>query len=117
MLLGETGTSPETAHAPTAPFPGQRDCITSACLKLIDPMSGVADTKWIDANEFWMGGSPGVVGVSEYGVTVLSKELDEKVARLHLAKFGVNLTELSQEQADYIDVKVEGPYKPSHYRY
>ena len=50
-------------------------------------------------------------------VTVLSKELDEKVARLHLAKFGVNLTELSQEQADYIDVKIEGPYKPGHYRY
>jgi adenosylhomocysteinase len=50
-------------------------------------------------------------------VTVLSKELDEKVARLHLDKFGVNLTELTKEQADYIDVKVEGPYKPGHYRY
>ncbi len=50
-------------------------------------------------------------------VTVLSKELDEKVARLHLGKFGVNLTELSAEQAAYIGVDVQGPYKPGHYRY
>jgi len=39
------------------------------------------------------------------------------VARLHLAKIGVSLTKLSQEQADYIGVPVEGPYKPDHYRY
>merc|ERR1712178_81195 len=50
-------------------------------------------------------------------VYLLPKELDEKVARLHLAKLGANLTVLSQEQADYIDVKVDGPFKPSHYRY
>jgi len=50
-------------------------------------------------------------------VTVLPKALDEKVARLHLAKFGVHLTTLSQEQADYIGVPVEGPYKAEHYRY
>ncbi len=50
-------------------------------------------------------------------VTVLPKHLDEKVARLHLDKFGAKLTELSKEQADYIGVKVEGPYKPDHYRY
>ncbi|HIF17781.1 MAG TPA: adenosylhomocysteinase [Cycloclasticus sp.] len=50
-------------------------------------------------------------------VYVLPKTLDEKVARLHLEKIGVNLTELSQEQADYINVPVEGPYKPNHYRY
>lgn len=55
----------------------------------------------------------------EYGKTVatLPKHLDEKVARLHLGKFGVNLTELSKEQADYIGVEVSGPYKPEHYRY
>ncbi|MCG8423014.1 MAG: adenosylhomocysteinase [Proteobacteria bacterium] len=55
----------------------------------------------------------------KYGktVTVLPKHLDERVARLHLAKFGVKLTELSGEQADYIGVPVEGPYKPEHYRY
>ena len=50
-------------------------------------------------------------------VTVLPKHLDEKVARLHLDKFGAKLTELSQAQADYIGVPVEGPYKPDHYRY
>ena len=50
-------------------------------------------------------------------VYVLPKILDEKVARLHLDKLGVKLTELSQEQADYIGVPVNGPYKPEHYRY
>lgn len=50
-------------------------------------------------------------------VYVLPKNLDEKVARLHLAAVGVELTELTKEQADYIRVPVEGPYKPSHYRY
>jgi adenosylhomocysteinase len=51
------------------------------------------------------------------GVYTLSKELDEEVARLHLEKIGVKLTELSQEQADYIGVPVNGPYKPDYYRY
>lgn len=50
-------------------------------------------------------------------VYMLPKHLDEKVAKLHLAKIGVELTELSKEQADYIGVTVEGPYKPEHYRY
>merc|ERR1711943_90745 len=50
-------------------------------------------------------------------VYLLPKELDEKVARLHLDAIGANLTTLSKEQADYIGVKVEGPYKPSTYRY
>ena len=53
----------------------------------------------------------------ENRVYVLPKILDEKVARLHLQKIGVNLTSLSQEQADYINVPVDGPYKPDHYRY
>ena len=53
----------------------------------------------------------------ENDVYMLPKHLDEKVAKLHLAKIGVELTELSQEQADYIGVKVEGPFKPEHYRY
>jgi adenosylhomocysteinase len=47
----------------------------------------------------------------------LSKKLDEKVARLHLAALGAELTKLTKEQAEYIDVDVEGPYKPEHYRY
>ena len=53
----------------------------------------------------------------ENKVYVLPKLLDEKVARLHLKKIGANLTTLSQEQADYINVPVDGPYKPDHYRY
>ena len=47
----------------------------------------------------------------------LPKILDEKVARLHLEKLGVHLTRLTQAQADYIGVPVEGPYKADHYRY
>lgn len=50
-------------------------------------------------------------------VYVLPKHLDEQVARLHLKKVGAQLTELSKDQADYIGVKVNGPYKPDHYRY
>jgi adenosylhomocysteinase len=55
----------------------------------------------------------------KYGkqVFMLPKRLDEEVARLHLPHLGVRLTELTKEQADYIGVPVEGPYKPSHYRY
>jgi adenosylhomocysteinase len=48
---------------------------------------------------------------------VLPKHLDEKVARLHLEKVGAKLTKLTKEQADYISVKQEGPYKPNAYRY
>jgi adenosylhomocysteinase len=48
---------------------------------------------------------------------MLPKSLDEKVARLHLEKIGVKLTEMSKEQADYIGVNQSGPYKPEHYRY
>jgi adenosylhomocysteinase len=50
-------------------------------------------------------------------VYVLPKILDEKVARLHLERLGVKLTDLTPEQAEYIDVPIEGPYKPEHYRY
>ncbi|KRE59116.1 adenosylhomocysteinase [Arthrobacter sp. Soil736] len=58
-------------------------------------------------------------GAREYDnqVYVLPKILDEKVARLHLGALGVELTELSKDQADYLDVDVAGPYKPEHYRY
>ena len=50
-------------------------------------------------------------------VYMLPKHLDEKVAYLHLSKIGVELETLSEDQADYIGVKVNGPYKPEHYRY
>ena len=53
----------------------------------------------------------------ERKVYILPKELDEEVARLHLEHLGVKLTTLTKEQADYIGVPVEGPYKPAHYRY
>lgn len=60
---------------------------------------------WLDSDKY------------ENKVYTLPKHLDEKVARLHLAKLGVVLEELSQEQADYISVPIEGPYKPEYYRY
>jgi adenosylhomocysteinase len=59
----------------------------------------------------------GNAGTYEKKVYVLPKHLDEKVARLHLGKLGVKLTQLRPEQAAYIGVKPEGPYKPEHYRY
>ncbi len=51
------------------------------------------------------------------GVYILPKHLDEKVARLHLKKLGAKLTQLTQEQSNYISIPLEGPYKPEHYRY
>ena len=62
--------------------------------------------------ELWENGSN-----YENQVYILPKKLDEKVARSHLSQLGVNLTELTEEQAKYINVPVDGPYKPEHYRY
>jgi len=56
-------------------------------------------------------------GKYKVGVYTLPKVLDEKVARLHLDKLGAKLTPLNKEQASYLGVKEEGPYKPDHYRY
>ena len=53
----------------------------------------------------------------EVGVTVLPKHLDELVARFHLDSLGVELTELSKEQSEYLQIPIDGPYKPDHYRY
>ncbi len=53
----------------------------------------------------------------EVGVYTLPKELDEEVARLHLDKLGVKLTRLTPEQANYLNLPADGPYKPDHYRY
>jgi adenosylhomocysteinase len=53
----------------------------------------------------------------EIGVYMLPKELDEEVARLHLEKLGVKLTTLTKDQADYLSISPDGPYKPEHYRY
>lgn len=64
--------------------------------------------------ELWANNADGKYGNEVY---TLPKHLDEEVARLHLGRIGVKLTTLSQEQADYINVPVDGPYKPEHYRY
>jgi len=56
-------------------------------------------------------------GKYEKKVYTLPKQLDEKVARLHLAKVGAKLTQMTDRQSSYIGVPVEGPYKPDHYRY
>ena len=53
----------------------------------------------------------------DVGVHILPKALDEMVARLHLKKLGVTLTELTNEQAEYLGLDKDGPYKPLHYRY
>jgi adenosylhomocysteinase len=53
----------------------------------------------------------------EKKVYVLPKHLDEKVAALHLGKLGVKLTKLTKEQAEYLGISPEGPFKPDHYRY
>jgi adenosylhomocysteinase len=53
----------------------------------------------------------------EQKVYTLPKKLDEEVARLHLGRLGAKLTKLSSEQAEYLGVPVDGPYKPEHYRY
>ncbi|HPJ16054.1 MAG TPA: adenosylhomocysteinase, partial [Spirochaetota bacterium] len=50
-------------------------------------------------------------------VYTLPKKLDEEVARLHLGRIGAKLTSLTKEQADYLGLNIEGPYKPDHYRY
>jgi len=65
--------------------------------------------------ELWQNRTTGKYKRGE--VYILPKHLDEKVARLHLGSLGVELTELSKDQADYIGVPIEGPFKPSHYRY
>jgi adenosylhomocysteinase len=62
--------------------------------------------------ELWTGGDK-----YQNEVYVLPKHLDEKVAQLHLGKLGVKLTKLSDQQAAYIGVSPEGPFKPEHYRY
>jgi len=64
--------------------------------------------------ELWQNRDSGRYGNQVY---ILPKALDEKVARLHLGKLGAHLTRLTQKQADYIDVPIDGPYKPDYYRY
>ena len=74
--------------------------------------------------EFWMFWGPKVepaaqvlAGLGGVAAVVQPAQFDEEVARLHLEKIGVVLTKLTKAQAKYLDVPVEGPYKPEHYRY
>ena len=53
----------------------------------------------------------------EHKVYTLPKKLDEEVARLHLGRLGAKVTKLTQKQADYLGIPVDGPFKPEHYRY
>ena len=80
------------------------DISLTACLDEIAPKQRL---KYLD-------GSKGIYGKE---VFTLPKNLDEEVARLHLSKIGANLTLLSQEQADYINVPIDGPFKNEEYRY
>ena len=75
-------------------------------------MSNTFTNQTLAQMELWIRGDQ-----YENRVYTLPKKLDEEVARLHLGKIGVRLTTLSQQQADYIGVPVDGPYKPEHYRY
>jgi adenosylhomocysteinase len=77
-------------------------------------MSASFSNQTIAQLDLWENRSTGKYGKKVY---VLPKNLDEKVARLHLKKLGAKLTKLSDEQARYISVPVDGPYKPDHYRY
>ena len=73
--------------------------------------------KWPDYSVKKRRGNEHNTGQYEKKVYMLPKHLDEQVARLHLDHLGVKLTKLTKDQADYIGVPVDGPYKPDHYRY
>ena len=103
-------------------FPNGNRIILLAEGRLVNLACGTGHPSFVMSNSFtnqvlaqmelWLRGD-------NYGneVYVLPKHLDEEVARLHLDKIGAKLTTLTQAQADYINVKVEGPFKPEHYRY
>jgi adenosylhomocysteinase len=103
-------------------FPDGRRIILLAEGRLVNLGCATGHPSFVMSNSFtnqvlaqidlWQNGSR-----YEKKVYVLPKHLDERVARLHLKKIGADLTELTQEQADYIGVSVDGPYKPEHYRY
>jgi len=91
--------------------PSQRDCENRA-YSLAHAAREVVREKM----RFWQRSYENA-GNYENNVYMLPKTLDEEVARLHLGQLGVQLTELTPEQAEYLGIPVEGPYKPAHYRY
>jgi len=103
-------------------FPDGKRIIMLAEGRLVNLGCGTGHPSFVMSNSFtnqvlaqielW-----GNAGTYENKVYVLPKSLDEEVARLHLEKIGVKLTKLTKEQADYISVDINGPYKPDYYRY
>jgi adenosylhomocysteinase len=103
-------------------FPGGRTIIVLSEGRLLNLGNATGHPSFVMSNSFTnqvMAQLELFGNTGEYGTQVytLSKELDEKVARLHLAALGVRLTELTPAQADYLGVPVNGPYKSDHYRY
>ena len=103
-------------------FPGGRTIIILSEGRLLNLGNATGHPSFVMSNSFTNQVMAqlelfGNTGEYEKQVYVLSKQLDEKVARLHLDALGVRLTELTPEQASYLGVPVEGPYKSDHYRY
>lgn len=117
---------PEIIHEQIKPqvdkytFPSGKSIILLAGGRLVNLGCGTGHPSFIMSTSFC---AQSIAQISlntrpyEIGVHLLPKKLDEEVARLHLDKLGIVLTKLTQEQADYIDVHIDGPYKPDHYRY
>jgi len=101
-------------------FPGGKAIILLAAGRLVNLGCATGHPSFVMSNSFT---NQALAQISlqtekyELGVYTLPKKLDEEVARLHLEHIGVVLTKLTKEQAEYIDVDAEGPYKPTHYRY
>ena len=103
-------------------FPDGKRIILLAQGRLVNLGCGTGHPSFVMSNSFtnqtlaqielWANGDE-----YENDVYTLPKKLDEEVAKLHLEKIGAQLTKLTEQQADYINVSVEGPYKPEHYRY
>jgi adenosylhomocysteinase len=101
-------------------FPNKRQIFVLAEGRLVNLGCATGHPSFVMSNSFTnqvLAQIALAVDTPEVGVYMLPKELDEEVARLHLDHLGVVLTELSDDQADYIGVPKEGPYKPDHYRY
>jgi len=103
-------------------FPGGRTVIVLSEGRLLNLGNATGHPSFVMSNSFTNQVMAqlelfGNTGQYEKQVYVLSKQLDEKVARLHLDALGVRLTELTPGQASYLGVPLEGPYKSDHYRY
>ena len=103
-------------------FPGGRTIIVLSEGRLLNLGNATGHPSFVMSNSFTNQVMAQIelftnTGAYDRQVYTLSKQLDEKVARLHLDALGVRLTELTASQADYLGVPVDGPYKPDHYRY